>query len=241
MLDLNRTITKLHNASAAINATIDAAMAERIAPDPARNYIGASSIGHECLRRIQYDWHSPSLPEPRTERIFARGRWFETYAAARLIEAGFRMVRNGPTLGFSQLGGMFAGHADGIIIDGPAIDGIGYPCLWECKGLGSKGWNKLTKDKLHKVYPIYADQVATYQAYFDLTEHPALFTAGNMDTMELQHLLVPFNAARAQAASDRAVAVYRADRAGETLPRIAADDGDWRCRFCPHRAKCWAS
>ena len=47
--------------------------------------------------------------------------------------------------------------------------------------------------------PIYAAQVALYQAYMGLTEAPALFTAVNKDTSELHHELVPFDAAVAQA------------------------------------------
>ena len=48
--------------------------------------------------------------------------------------------------------------------------------------------------------PIYAAQIALYQAYLGLTEAPALFTAINKDTCELWHELVPFDGALAQAA-----------------------------------------
>jgi hypothetical protein len=33
--------------------------------------------------------------------------------------------------------------------------------------------------------PVYAAQVAIYQAYLELHEHPAIFTAINADTMEI--------------------------------------------------------
>lgn len=240
MLDFNRTVTKTKAANDLVNAVIDAALEITTAAEPRRQYLGASSLGHDCLRKIQWDWRSPVAPEPRTARIFARGHWVETYTVGLMHEAGFRMVRNSEAIAFTQLDGRFRGHGDGMIIAGPEIEGLIYPCLWEHKGLGSKGWTKLAKDGLAKAYPAYADQVALYQAYFDLTENPALFTACNMDTMELIHLLIPFDAARAQAASDRAVVVVKADEAGETLPRVAADPDDFRCRFCSHRERCWA-
>ena len=73
MLDFNSRLTKAKAISTAIGAVLDAAMMDRDLPDFPRDYLGASSLGHECLRRIQWDWLSPRMPEPRTERIFARG------------------------------------------------------------------------------------------------------------------------------------------------------------------------
>jgi hypothetical protein len=239
VIDLNSTASRRSAQSDAINAVVDSTMAAMGAVANGRDYLGASSLGHDCLRKIQWDWRKPIQPEPRTERIFARGRWWEDYCAKLLHEAGFRMVRSGPALEFSQLGGRFKGHADGLVIAGPEIEGVAFPCLWECKGLGSKGWTKLTKEGLAKAYPTYADQVALYQGYLNLTDNPAMFTAANMDTMEVLHLLVPFDHARAQAASDRAVQIIQADEAGEILPRVATESGDWRCRFCGHRERCW--
>lgn len=239
MIDLNRSATRAKVANDAVNAAVDRAMAERIRSSEPRDYLGASSLGHDCLRKIQWDWTRPVPPEPRTERIFARGRWWEDYCHRLLFEAGFHIVRSDPRIVFSQLDGRFRGHGDGLVVQAPEDAGVAVPCLWECKGLGAKGWTKLAKDGLPKAYPAYAAQVATYQAYFDLTEHPALFTAANMDTMELLHLLVPFDARLAQEASDRAVTIVRAVEAGETLPLIGADSDDWRCRFCAHRTRCW--
>ena len=72
-----------------------------------------------------------------------------------------------------------------------------------------------------------------------VSENPALFTAINKDTAELHHELVPFDAGRAQAASDRAVRILRATDAHELLPRIAHDPTHFECRFCPWAERCW--
>jgi hypothetical protein len=80
--------------------------------------------------------------------------------------------------------------------------------------------------------------VAVYQAYLDCT-NPALFTILNADTCERLHLLVEFDAALAQAMSNRAVNVIEATKTGELLPRITDDPEDWRCRMCNHRVRCW--
>src|SRR5262249_12904081 len=141
--------------------------------------------------------------------------------------------------GFGGGGGLFGGHAGGIVTAGAALPGVGYPCIWECKCLGDKGWKALERDGLEKTYPHYAAQVWLYQAYLDVTDHPAIFTAVNANTCARLHVLHEFNAERAQAWSDRAVAVIRATQAGELLPRLSDDQNDWRCKVCGHRERCW--
>lgn len=238
MLDFNRTITKAKAASDAINEVIDAAL-ERETETP-RDYLGGSALGKECLRQLQWDWKRPAPIKGQTRGIFARGYWAEAFTVSSMIAAGFRLVRDGdPRVAFEQLGGRFKGHADGLILSGPEIDGVTYPCLWEHKCLGDKGWTKVGKEGLKKAYPTYYAQVQIYMAYLGLTDHPALFTAVNANTMARLHLLIPFDAETAQEWSDKAVQVINADAAGETLPRVASAPDDWRCRFCAHKAECW--
>lgn len=238
MLDFNRTVTKAKSASDEINAVIDAALEQQT--ETPRDYLGGSALGKECLRQLQWDWRRPAAVKGQTRGIFARGHWAEGFTAASMIAAGFRMLREGDALSFAQLDGRFRGHADGLILSGPAIEGVSYPCLWEHKCLGEKGWSKVGKDGLKRAYPTYYAQVQIYMAYLGLTDHPTIFTAVNANTMERLHLLVPFDAETAQEWSDKAVQVLQADAAGEVLPRAAASPDDWRCRFCSHKTECWA-
>ena len=175
----------------------------------------------------------------RLRDIFARGKFFEHVSRQHLIRAGFCFELRTEGLKFSTAGGLFRGHPDGIIIGGPDIPEVGYPCLWEHKALGAKSWRAIERDGLERIRPEYAAQIWIYQAYLDVTEHPALFTALNADTCERLHLLVPFNAERAQAWSDRAVTVIEATCVGELLPRLTDDPTDWRCRMCGHHERCW--
>lgn len=236
VLDLNRSNLASTSLSIAVNAALDlAALAEQ--REEHRDYLGASSIGSECLRKVQYDWQCDSVFPARTKRIFARGHAFEDISARILAQAGFRMERGTPATEF--IDGDFRGHADGIIVAGPEIPDLAYPCLWECKGLGASGWRKLEKDGLRKAYPQYFDQVQLYQAYLNLDANPALFTAWNSDNCEMLHIGIPFDAEAAQAASDRAVRVIQATKAGELIDRVASKPDDWRCKMCSHRERCW--
>ena len=239
VLDFNSPVST--GVNAAINSALDAAalVEER---EQRRDYLGASGIGSECLRKVQFDWQRVSVHAARTKRIFNRGHASEEKIAASLIAAGFTIERGTEATGFTACGGAFRGHCDGIIRAGPAIEGLIYPCLWENKCLGSSGWKKIEKVGLRAAYPVYFDQCQLYMAYLGLDENPTLFTAENADTCHFLALTVPFDAEAAQAASDRAVAVITSTQAGELLPRIT-DKGpsDWRCKMCSHSEFCWSS
>jgi hypothetical protein len=236
-VDFNRANLSIEPINVAINDSIERAAATTA--ELPRPYLGASIVGHECLRRVQYDWWCRPVLAARTREIFDRGHYFEERARQRLIAAGFRFAPP-EALAFTAAGGALRGHADGIIIHGPDLLGayLIYPLAWEHKALNAKGWREVERDGLEKKYPQYLAQLSLYQAYLDVT-NPALFTVTNADTCEQLHFLVPFNAERAQLWSDRAVAIIEATRAGELLPRAYDDPEDWRCKVCSHKERCW--
>jgi hypothetical protein len=237
ILNLNRANLSLEPINGAINDAI-----ERVAASAAelpRPYLGASIIGHECARRVQFDWWCRPALAARTREIFNRGHYFEERTRQHLIAAGFKFAPP-EALAFAAADGALRGHADGIITHGPNLLGayVIYPLIWEHKALNSRGWKEVERDGLEKNHSNYLAQVALYQAYLDIT-NPALFTVTNADTCERLHFFVPFNAERAQQWSDRAVNIIEATRAGELLPRAYDDATDWRCRMCPHKERCW--
>ncbi len=239
VIDFNRD----NNASSVVNTSINklmdaSALAEQ--REDRRTYLGASGIGSECLRKVQFDWQRDSVHAARTKRIFSRGHMFEEISVKAFGQAGFRMERGTAATAFSDADNLFKGHADGILVAGPEVHGLAFPCLWEHKCLGSSGWKKIEKDGLRKAYPVYHAQIMLYQAYLNLDENPALFSAVNADNCEMLHLLVPFDAEAAQAASDKAVMVIKATKAGELLPRITNKIDDWRCKMCSHKEYCWS-
>jgi hypothetical protein len=233
-LDFNRSNLSDRPINTLINEMIERA---EPASENYRHYLGASSIGGECMRKVQFDWMVDPVFPVRTKTIFARGHFFEDQTRQHLIAAGFQFAPP-ERLRFETAGGLFRGHADGILLSGPQLPALRYPCLWEHKCLGAKGWKAVEHDGLVGLYAPYAGQLAIYQAYLDVT-NPALFSVVNADTCERLHFLVPFDAQLAQSTSDRAVAVIKATQAGELLPRITDDPSDWRCKMCGHRDRCW--
>jgi hypothetical protein len=226
---------------APINTAVTAAI-ERTSATTAelpRPYLGASIVGSDCLRRVQFDWWCKPVLSARTREIFRRGHFFEARLHEQLVDAGFKFAPP-EALKFSILNGDLRGTADGILIAGPDLPGayLIYPAIWECKALNAKNWRELGRKGLEKTFPKYSAQIAMYQAYLDVS-NPALFSAVNCDTCELLHLLIPFDRERAQLWSDRAANVIAATRAGELLDRAFDDPSDWRCRMCGHKERCW--
>ena len=231
--------------SPVINAPIDAAFNIKRANEPARNYLGASLAGDECLRKLQFSYlHVPAdrVPAPNMLRIWETGHVFETAVGQWLQMTGFQLEildpEHGGQFGWSILDDDGQGHLDGILRGGPAP--IGYPCLWECKALNRKNWQGLKKNGLAISKPIYAAQVALNQAYLELHKHPALFTALNKDTSELAHWLIPFDQALAQRTSDKMAMVIDASKHQELLPRAFNDETHYKCRWCDWNVKCWS-
>ncbi|MDN2578918.1 hypothetical protein [Aquibium sp. ELW1220] len=251
MLDYN------HRPSLAemVNAVVDHALEQGNAARPRRAYLGGSRIGHACERALQFEFAGAPKDDGadfagQTLRIFAMGHALEDLAIQWLRAAGIDLYTrkgnrpDGEQFGFSVAGGRIRGHVDGIIAEAPEALKLAVPALWECKTMNAKNWRACVKDGVTRSKPIYAAQIALYQAYMDasvpgLASNPALFTAINKDTAELHHELVPFDAELAQRMSDRAVRILSATDAGELLPRLARERDHFECRMCPWANRCW--
>ena len=227
------------------SALIDQALQTAEQQMPKRQYLGASRLGVACSRALQYEYAQAPV-DPGREfpgqllRVFRRGHVMEDCMIDWLRLAGFDLRTqkpDGEQYGFSLLDGKLQGHIDGVIVGGP--EGYATPCLWENKCLNSKSWRDLEKNGLAVSKPIYAAQVAIYQAYLQLHEHPALFTAINADSMAIYAEWVPFDGALAQRLSDKAVNIIAATDAGELLPRGFTDATHFECRFCGWQDRCW--
>ena len=251
MLDFN------HNTSfgEVINNRIDASLVAEESSQTPRTYLGASRMGVPCQRALQFEYAHAPKDEGRgfsgqLLRIFAAGHLFEDLVIRWLRAVGFQLFTtkgsqpDGEQFGFETAGGRIQGHVDGILAGGPSEIPMGYPALWECKSLNAKSWKDTVKRGVTLSKPIYAGQIAIYQAYMEaqipgISKNPALFTAINKDTAELYHELMPFDTALAQKISDRAVRIIEATEAHDLLPRIALTPTHHECRMCSWQDRCW--
>ncbi|MBK7024013.1 MAG: hypothetical protein IPH41_11075 [Sulfuritalea sp.] len=249
MIDLNHQL-KFHEQ---VTAVVDAALQADNATREKRRYLGGSRLGIACERALQFEYADAPVDvgsefPGRTLRIFDVGHALEDLAIRWLRLAGFDLYtrrQDGEQFGFSVADARIQGHLDGVIAAAPPQLGLAFPMLWECKTMSDKHWRDTVKRGVTATKPVYAAQLATYQAYMaysipGISDHPALFTAINKDTQELWFELVPFDRGLAQRMSDRAVRVLRATEAGEQLPRVAAEPGYYECKYCAWAKRCWA-
>lgn len=248
MLDFNHRQSLSEN----INLLIDKSLTAEHSKQIKRDYLGASRLGVSCNRALQFEYTDTPKDEDQNFtgkilRIFQAGHVFEELMIKWLRGAGFELITNkanGDQFGFVVAGGKVKGHIDGVIIAAPTELSFKFPMLWECKSLNDKSWKDVVKKGLAVSKPIYAAQIAVYQAYMeasipDISKNPALFTAINKDTAEIHFELVPFDLALAQKSSDRAVMILKATENQELLPRISNDSSYFECRFCPWQQRCW--
>jgi hypothetical protein len=234
-INLNRKTLSLESVNVAVNDLIERGSPAR---KNTRQYLGASSIGSECLRQVQFDWMVDGKFNVQTMDRFERGHFFEQRSRDHLEHAGIKFRPKGDGDSFTTADGQFRGHCDGIIDGGPEIPGLVYPALWEHKCLIESGFKKVERDGLEKAYPHYAIQIWIYQAYLDLT-NDALVTIVNANSCQRLHFLLKFDPVRAQLWSDRAAMIIKATRAGELLPRVTENPNDYRCKnFCSHLERC---
>ena len=230
-----------------IQETVDESIKEANKSQKRRTYLGASSLGESCSRRIQYRFMGQE-PDQESEfsakllRIFQFGHTIEDMAHGWLVKAGFDLRstdKNGEQFGFSIADDQVKGHIDGVICAGP--DGLKYPMLWECKSANDKKFREFQIKGVTLANPVYAAQVALYQAYMELTDNPCLFTVLNKNTSEIYYEFIPFNKALAQDISDKAVTILEATKANELLPRVAQSRDYFSCKYCEFQDTCWSN
>jgi hypothetical protein len=224
-----------------INELLNAKLLEQHKSQGRRDYLGASILGDECVRKIQLQYmkHESDV-SAQNLRTFAIGHCLEDLIGEWIKLAGFDLRtrnENGEQFSFSVAEGKIAGHCDGIIFGGP--DFCKYLSLWECKTMNNKSWTDTAKRGVLVTKPLYFAQIQLYMAYLSLEKNPCLFSALNKDTSELLHELIPFDAEAAQRYSDRAVQIIKASENNELMPCISSDSSFYRCKMCGFRNECW--
>ena len=226
-----------------INEILDAKIIDHRKQQKKRDYLGVSSIGDDCLRKVQLQYEGKEAEfSASTLRTFDIGHCLEDLVAEWLRISGFNLKtknENGEQFGFSTAAGRIKGHIDGKIID--VSDDLKqffprFPLLWECKTLHHKSWQETAKKGLMLTKTLYYAQIQLYMAYLSLEQ--CLFTALNKDSSELYFELIPFDSEAAQRYSDGAVQIIKASENNEQMPCISADPSFFKCKMCAFRNEC---
>ena len=226
-----------------LNNIVDSKILEQYNTQEKRSYLGASSIGDECIRKVQLQYmQKDQKVSAKQIRTFDIGHCLEDLIIKWLRIAGFNLKtrnENGDQFGFSVADGKFAGHVDGLIYGFPEEfpDKPTGVCLLEIKTMNNKSWNDTQKRGVLVSKPVYYSQIQLYMAYLELDK--CLFVALNKDTSDLYFEIIPFDPGMAQKYSDRAVQIIKATENNELLRCVSGDSSFFLCKMCGFRDHCW--
>ena len=195
-----------------------------------RPYLGASSIGEQCSRKLWYRfrWLRETF-DSLTLKRFRDGHITENTVVEQLR---LKYAVTDTQWGFNDIDGHFSGHIDGII-EGLVESKV--PHVLEIKATGDKKFAELKKAKaelgekmaLRKWNPTYYAQIVLYMFYKKLTRSfHVVATAGGRDWMSIR---TESDNTYAKMLIDRAKRIIYANDAPEGISR---DPSFYECKMC---------
>lgn len=214
------------------------------AQEKRRRYLGASSLGEQCERRVAYAYRlgQTDFP-PRVIALLRLGHLIETEVETLLRAAGWNIVtelEDGRQLSYETHGGQHRGHCDGVVLSAPNING---PCVLEVKSMNRSRYAEAMKKGISVSHPLYYDQCQMYMHHLSwngvsLRENPAVLIAYNKDDSQIVMHRIAYDPQRVAFLLARVERVLATENP-EDIARVAREPSDFRCRVCPFAARCW--
>lgn len=184
-----------------------------------REYLGASSLGEACERRLwyQFRWAYREHHPGRILRLFRRGYAEENVLVKELEAIGFKVT--GRQNKYTMLGGHVQGHIDGIVDD---------DFILEIKTFNAKRFKALVTQGLKESNPKHYAQCQIYMAASGIPR--CLYIAVNKDDDDIHTLVLDYDA------TDEASLALKAERivySAYPPPKISEREEWYQCRMCP--------
>lgn len=217
------------------------------AAEPRRRYLGASSLGDKCERKLWYQYNGYPAAPRRANLIYAAqdGHRSEAVVADRLRKVPgvelWTLDDQGNQYGFTDFDRRFAGHIDGMIrgiLQAPKTLHV-----WENKALNEKRFKEFRKaldTSGEKQCLVNFDfkwytQAQIYMGYFDATRH--YLTACYAGAREMLSCRTEFDRAFFDASRAKALRIIEAK---EPPVRLSDRPEFFECRWCEFRGVCHA-
>lgn len=209
--------------------------------EPFRRHLGASAIGTDCMRELQYGfrWAKAVVRDGRMYRLMERGKLEEPRLFEILRGIGFEVWETDPNTGkqyrFRSVNGHYGGSLDAIATL-PTRYGVGpVPVLVSCKTSGTgAAFNKYSDDQMQIAQPAYWAQENAYGHGYGI-EYAVWFVVNKNDdsiAVRLQRLDPKYGAQLEKKA-------YRIVYAEKPLERISKSPAMKTCTFCVYKDQCF--
>jgi hypothetical protein len=197
--------------------------------DDVRDYIGASSIGSDCLRQIWYAYkgfESTGVPT-KTRRTWDIGKRLEYLIFDWLELAGLQVVRTWWDLK-SQNVPSFRGHLDCVWIK----NGKEHAII-EVKTAKDSSFKAFVNKGLRLWNPQYYAQVQAYMGMSGI--HSAYILVLNKDTSEIYDEFLTFDEKFYKELEDKALMISQSDI---EPPRVNGSPLWYQCKLCKYNKEC---
>ncbi len=216
------------------------------AAESPRKYLGASSIGDKCERKLWYRLNRPAERAPIPAMLILAAN--DGHRAEELMAALLRKVPgvelwtvkpDGSQYGFADLEDKFKGHIDGVIKGLPQAPKT--PHIWEHKCCNQKKYDNLLKlrtehgekETLKKWNYVYYCQAQIYMHYFEMERHYMTISLAGLRAFS--SLRTEFDKNVAQALIDKAKRIINA----KTPPfGISLNPSFFECAWCEFNEHC---
>ena len=208
----------------------------REASQEARPYLGASTLGEPCDRRLwlSFRWADREQFDGRMLRLFDTGHREEARVLDELRALGLEVwdrQADGRQFRVSACGGHFAGHLDAVVQGLPEAPRT--PHLVDVKTVNSKKFAELLKKGFRETYPRYWAQGQVYCGLMDLTRAAFIFVVKDTDQIHVERFdFDPVDFARLLARAERIIF------AAEPPLKLSNDAAFFGCKFCPFHSHC---
>lgn len=223
----------------------DRALEAKAAEEKPRGYLGMSSIGDSCSRKLWYGFRHAGREkfDALTLKRFADGHRSEDLIIERLrLVEGlelFSVNEDGSQLRVTDHNGHFSGHLDGTVLG--LLQAPKTKHVLEVKCVGDKKFAEFKKAvadlgekmALRKWNPTYYAQAQCYMHYTGLTRHYIVVaTAGGRDWASAR---TEYNAADALQLVTKAKRIIDA----QEPPERVSNKSDWyECKWCAFSGIC---
>lgn len=197
--------------------------------DVPRNYIGASSIGSDCLRQIWYEYKGyPKIGVPsKTRRTWDIGKHLESLVLYWLETSGVSIEREWIGLHSVKVP-EFHGHIDAALIKDTFIHSI-----LEIKTAKDSSFKEFVNNGLREWNAQYYAQVQSYMGMSGINSATILVL--NKDSSELADETVVFDKEFYEQLEIKALQIANSTVAP---PRISNSPIWYRCKICSFRKVC---